>query len=277
MNDRLLIAGIGGIGGVIAARLVAAGARPLLLTANPSITEAIRQTGLQVVDRKQRRCYQAECYTSLEQVPAATTFSRALLLMKATNVVESARSISARLERDGYLVTCQNGIVEDAVSAAVGAGRVVSAIVGWGGTMHAPGVYEQTGPGGIHLGELDGTRNERVAPLFSAAHPAVLRLIKEVIRAGQRHDLPVSLCGEMASQPEYALLLIGMGLRTLSVAPPAIPQIKKLVRSITLQHAREVATTVMGSESEQVVGHDNDMQIVSYLRSEVRKVMPEAF
>ncbi|OPX24999.1 MAG: phosphoenolpyruvate--protein phosphotransferase, partial [Planctomycetales bacterium 4484_123] len=119
--------------------------------------------------------------------------------------------------------------------------------------------------------------NERVAPLFTAAHPAVLRLIKEVIRAGQRHNLPVSLCGEMASQPEYALLLIGMGLRTLSVAPPAIPQIKKLVRSITIQQARKVATTVMGSESEQVAGHDNGMQIVSFLRSEVRRVIPEAF
>ncbi len=109
--------------------------------------------------------------------------------------------------------------------------------------------------------------NERVAPLFTAAHPAVLTLIKQVIRAGQRHDIGVSLCGEMGSQPEYALLLIGMGLRTISVAPPAIPEVKKLVRSITLEQAREVARTVMS--------HDNDKQIVSYLRNQLREIMPD--
>ncbi|KPK85421.1 MAG: phosphoenolpyruvate-protein phosphotransferase [Phycisphaerae bacterium SM23_33] len=111
--------------------------------------------------------------------------------------------------------------------------------------------------------------NERVAPLFTPAHPAVLRLIKEVIRAGQRHDLGVSLCGEMAGQPEYTLLLIGMGLRTLSVAPPAIPEVKQLVRSMTMEHARRVARTVMA--------FDNDKQIVSYLRDQSRQVMPEAY
>ncbi|HET6430177.1 MAG TPA: phosphoenolpyruvate--protein phosphotransferase [Phycisphaerae bacterium] len=111
--------------------------------------------------------------------------------------------------------------------------------------------------------------NERVAPLFTGAHPAVLRLIKEVIRAGQRHDVGVSLCGEMGSQPEFALLLIGMGLRSISVAPPAIPEVKKLVRSITLERARKVARTV--------IGYDNDKQIVSYLRNQLREVMPEFF
>ncbi len=111
--------------------------------------------------------------------------------------------------------------------------------------------------------------NERVAPLFTAAHPAVLRLIKEVIRAGQRTDVGVALCGEMASQPEYALLLIGMGLRALSVAPPAIPEVKKLVRSITLEKARDVATYVMRFES--------DKQIVTYLRDQIRQILPEAY
>jgi len=111
--------------------------------------------------------------------------------------------------------------------------------------------------------------NERVAPLFTGAHPAVLKLIKQVIRAGQRHDVGVSLCGEMGSQPEFALLLIGMGLRSISVTPPAIPEVKQLVRSITLEQARKVARTVFS--------HDNDKQILSYLRNQVREIMPEFF
>ncbi|MDY7010304.1 MAG: phosphoenolpyruvate--protein phosphotransferase [Planctomycetota bacterium] len=111
--------------------------------------------------------------------------------------------------------------------------------------------------------------NERVAPLFSAAHPAILRLIKEVIRAGQRNDVGVSLCGEMGSDPEYILLLLGMGVRTLSVAPPIIPELKKVIRSITIEHARRVA--------RHVATFDTDKQIVSYLRDQIRKVMPEAY
>jgi len=111
--------------------------------------------------------------------------------------------------------------------------------------------------------------NERVAPLFTAAHPSVIRLIKEVIRAGNRHDVGVSLCGEMGAAPEYALLLLGMGLRTFSVAPPAIPEAKKLIRSVTLENARLVA--------RQVTSLDSDKEIANYLRDQVRQVMPEAY
>ena len=111
--------------------------------------------------------------------------------------------------------------------------------------------------------------NERVAPLFTAGHPSVLRLIKEVIRAGQRHDVGVSLCGEMGSQPEYSLLLLGMGLRAFSVAPPRMPELKKLIRSVTIEHARQVARRVMT--------FDSDTQTFSYLRDQVRKILPEAY
>lgn len=111
--------------------------------------------------------------------------------------------------------------------------------------------------------------NERVAPLFTGANPAVLGLIKQVIRAGQRHDVDVSLCGEMGGEPEYTLLLLGMGLRTFSVAPPAIPEIKKLIRSVTIEHARQVA--------RRVSTFVTDTEILSYLRDQVRQVMPEAF
>jgi phosphotransferase system enzyme I (PtsI) len=110
--------------------------------------------------------------------------------------------------------------------------------------------------------------NERVASLFSAANPAVLRLIQEVIRAGQRYDVPVSLCGEMAGDPHYTLLLLGLGLRTFSVSPPAIPEIKKIVRSVTLDQALQVARRVMT--------FDSDKEITNYLRAETRKLLPEA-
>ncbi|HOF19146.1 MAG TPA: phosphoenolpyruvate--protein phosphotransferase [Phycisphaerae bacterium] len=111
--------------------------------------------------------------------------------------------------------------------------------------------------------------NERVAPLFNAANPAVLRLIKEVIRAGQRHGVPVSLCGEMAGDAEFTLLLLGLGLRTFSCTPPAIPEIKKIIRSVTMEQALQVARRVMS--------FDSDHEIMTYLRAESRKVLPEAY
>ena len=111
--------------------------------------------------------------------------------------------------------------------------------------------------------------NERVAPLFSVAHPSVLRLIKEVIRAGQRYDVTVSLCGEMGGDPTYTLLLMGMGLRVFSCAPPAIPEIKKVIRSTTMEQARQVA--------RRVLGFDTDSETLNYLRAETRKLLPEAY
>ncbi len=111
--------------------------------------------------------------------------------------------------------------------------------------------------------------NERVASLFNVANPAVLQLIKQVIRSGKRHDVPVSLCGEMAGDAEYTLLLLGLGLRIFSCAPPAIPEIKKIIRSVTMEQAAEVARRVMSFNSEK--------EIINYLRAETRKVLPEAY
>ena len=111
--------------------------------------------------------------------------------------------------------------------------------------------------------------NEKVASLFTAAHPAVLRLLKEVFRAGQRYDVPVNCCGEMAGDPQFTLLLLGLGLRVFSCAPPSIPNVKKIIRSVTMEQALQV--------SRRVMGFDTDKEITNFLRVETRRVMPEAF
>jgi phosphotransferase system enzyme I (PtsI) len=109
--------------------------------------------------------------------------------------------------------------------------------------------------------------NERVAPMFTVADPSVLRLIQEVIRAGQRHDVPVSLCGEMAGDPTYTMLLLGLGLRGFSCSPPAIPEIKQIIRSVTMEQSLKVA--------QRVLSFDSDKEVVNFLRTETRRVLPE--
>src|SRR5699024_9236072 len=60
--------------------------------------------------------------------------------------------------------------------------------------------------------------NERIASLYSGANPAVIALIKQIVRAANRAEISVSVCGEMAGEPEYCMLLLGLGVRKLSVA-----------------------------------------------------------
>jgi phosphotransferase system enzyme I (PtsI) len=111
--------------------------------------------------------------------------------------------------------------------------------------------------------------NERVAGLFCPAHPAVLRLVRDVIRAGARNSIGVSVCGEMAGDPLYTLLLLGLGLTTFSMNGPDIPEVKKIIRSTSLENARQVARKVMSFDSER--------QVMHFLREETRKFIPEAF
>jgi len=83
--------------------------------------------------------------------------------------------------------------------------------------------------------------NERVAHLYQPAHPAMLRLIRDVVAAAADAGKSVSLCGEMAGDMLYTVLLVGMGLRELSLAPRAIPEIKKAIRGITMEESRDAA------------------------------------
>ncbi|MHB1157527.1 MAG: phosphoenolpyruvate--protein phosphotransferase [Phycisphaerales bacterium] len=111
--------------------------------------------------------------------------------------------------------------------------------------------------------------NERVASLYSAAHPAVLMLIKDVIRAAKRRNIDVTCCGEMAGEVEFAMMLLGMGLRKLSMTPSSIPEIKKLVRSVSIEQCERVA--------RRAASYDSERQVLNYLREETRKIIPEAF
>lgn len=91
--------------------------------------------------------------------------------------------------------------------------------------------------------------NDKVAYLFDPFHPAVLRLIYETIEAGHGHDIPVALCGEMASDPLATPVLLGMGLDSFSMNPKAIPEVKEMIRRSTSSEAREVARKVLAMHS----------------------------
>jgi phosphotransferase system enzyme I (PtsI) len=86
---------------------------------------------------------------------------------------------------------------------------------------------------------------EQVAHLFNALHPAVLRLIQFTAEAALRARIPISVCGEIAGDPRYTALLLGLGVRELSMAWPALPRVKQRIRSLDLMAATRRARMIM--------------------------------
>jgi len=109
--------------------------------------------------------------------------------------------------------------------------------------------------------------NEHVSHLYSPVDPSVLHLIRHTVEAGEKAGIEVAICGEMAGDIVYAMLLVGLGLRHLSMAPTAIVDIKKLVRTITYKDAKRVA--------ERAMRMDAAAEIEAFLQQETREVIPE--
>ncbi|MGQ9854589.1 MAG: phosphoenolpyruvate--protein phosphotransferase [Candidatus Oleimicrobiaceae bacterium] len=109
--------------------------------------------------------------------------------------------------------------------------------------------------------------NQRVAHLFEAYHPAVLRLIRQVVEAGHERGIWVGMCGEMASDPLATMLLVGLDLDELSVSPVDLPRVKEIVRTISYEEARQVA--------ERVLRMRTAGEIKSYLQGVMREKFPE--
>jgi phosphoenolpyruvate-protein phosphotransferase (PTS system enzyme I) len=108
--------------------------------------------------------------------------------------------------------------------------------------------------------------NEAVANLYSPGDPAVLRLIEQVVQAGRQQEVGVNVCGEMSGEPMYALLLLGLGLRQLSLTPHNIPEVKKLIRSVTIPQAEAIAREVLRMETARDVNN--------YLREQTKRLLP---
>ncbi len=83
--------------------------------------------------------------------------------------------------------------------------------------------------------------NEKIAYLYEPAHPAVLRLLRTIIDTGHSNKIWVGMCGEMAGDPMLTSVLVGLGLDEISTSPVMLPEIKKIIRSLTYKEAQEIA------------------------------------
>ena len=95
--------------------------------------------------------------------------------------------------------------------------------------------------------------NENVSYLYEPLHPALLRIIKFVIDAGKTAGIEVSMCGEMASDPLYAIILAGLGLENFSMNPSSIPVIKDVLRSVRYRDCRRIAEVALQKKTAQEI------------------------
>lgn len=95
--------------------------------------------------------------------------------------------------------------------------------------------------------------NERIAHLYEPLHPAILRLIKLVTEAAHRKGKWVGMCGEMAADPLSCIVLLGLGLDEFSMSGVVIPEIKEVIRLVTLPEAKEIAMEVLRLDTAQEV------------------------
>ncbi len=106
-----------------------------------------------------------------------------------------------------------------------------------------------------------------VSSLFRAGDPSILRLIQMVVDAANRNGITVTVCGQMSSEPRFIPLLIGMGLRTLSVTPISIPEVKDLIRHVSVEQTEKIA--------RHALTLDVAKDIENYLRGELARLHPD--
>jgi phosphotransferase system enzyme I (PtsI) len=111
--------------------------------------------------------------------------------------------------------------------------------------------------------------NDKVTYLYEPLHPAVLRMIKQVVDVGHQAGIRVAMCGEMAGEPLYALILLAMELDELSMNALAIPRVKKIIRASSLKESRELLRKVMSFSSAT--------EIRRYVEDYMGKRFPEEF
>jgi len=107
--------------------------------------------------------------------------------------------------------------------------------------------------------------DEQVAHLYNPLHPAVLRLIQFTIEAALRRGVPISVCGEMAGEPRFVALLLGLGLRNLSMAPRNIPRVKQRIRNLDMIAATRRARAIMDqSDTGRIAALLDDFNTIAW-------------
>ena len=111
--------------------------------------------------------------------------------------------------------------------------------------------------------------NEHVAHMYQPLHPAILRLLHQTVEAGHRAGIPVAMCGEMAGEPLYIPILLGLGLDELSMNPMSVPRVKRIIRMASHKKAKKFLNKVMALKTTE--------EINTYVKQEMFQLFSDTF
>jgi len=190
--------------------------------------------------------------TQLRALLRASVFGKLKIMFPLVSGVQELRQVKTlireiRLELDqegvAYNKDLQIGIMIEVPSAAV-----IADMLATEADFFAIGTNDL-----IQSSLAIDRSNENVSSLYEPLHPALLRLIKGVIDAGKRAGIPVSMCGEMAADPIYATVLLGLGLEIFSMNPSNILVIKNVIRSVRYRECRRIAEVALTKKTAQEI------------------------
>jgi 2-dehydropantoate 2-reductase len=150
----ILVIGAGGIGGITAVQMHNSGFRVEVVDNMPGLAEQIQSVGIKVFGNTKPLTEKLKAYTSIKEVTGKKDVI--MIATKATALCAVSDEIKPLLKDDSVVISMQNGICEEYLLSRVGKDRVIGCVVGWGATVHEPGILEKTSDGAFSIGTIDG-------------------------------------------------------------------------------------------------------------------------
>ena len=192
MSERIVVIGAGAIGGITAALMKKAGEDVTLVCKHMDTADLANGRGLHVTGFAGDVTVPVHSVADIAELHGE--FDLCLIATKAYDMPGCARSMLPLLRPDSLVVSMQNGICTDALSAVVGRERTVGCVIGWGATMHSHGKLEMTSGGEFIIGMLEGCASPRLEALRKALSAVVPTTISENIYAELYSKLIVNSC-----------------------------------------------------------------------------------
>lgn len=166
-SPKILLQGVGGIGGCIAGKLIQHNFDVSLLTGNIAITNKILLGGLIVTQDSKETIHEIvdHVWTNADEIPSTLQFDMLIISVQLPSLRDAIKQSISVLTSDGFVLLLQNGFPEKIVGHLVPSTKLLSGVVSFGGHMEKPGVYYKKSDGVIHVGEIDGTVSERIQKL----------------------------------------------------------------------------------------------------------------
>lgn len=203
--------------------------------------------------------------TQIRALLRAGLYGNLRILIPMVSSVEEIRLVKSIIEeekaslkkaREGFEANVQLGIMVEVPSAAIIA-DVLAKEVG----------FFSLGTNDLVQYTIAVDRgNEHVAYLYNPLHPAVIRAMKQTVDAAKKAGIDVTVCGEMAGEPLYLLLLVGMGVDALSMNPVSIPRVKKILRTVTAKQAEALYNSVIKLSTAQEIENFVRHEMAGYLK-----------